>query len=695
MTEIISCARDTQLHTFPGLEELSSSAHVHTDGSNCQFFADSSKLLVRTNKNWGIELLRIKSNDQPVGGRTLATVKKIAIENLYCVACPRTSGKDEIAIGLTCGMVRFMSYKKANFSKRFDADRIAIGVTFMDFNTTDDFLAVVYENGQVNLYGMKTSTKLQKLAFDKHTVKARFHPTKRCHLAVASYKGGVVLYDSQSKKTVYSQPTAHQSPCRDLAMVESFPDYLFSVGYDSVINIFDVRRNERALQILSNYPFESLAIADGGQQFAVGNLKGYVYGYDMRSLKEPLNMRKVHQTNVNSLAFVPLPKEGASRRSMIELEMSRKPVKGSARVSEGGAAIEDTEPRAGRRSMDQHDSFMGEMDLFLQRRDIPLDCMSRLSTSSRLSMESRSSMQMAGNNLMGLLEDLSDCHLELNASQQATEDATETSHEAAAPTINDSFVNKKRLQKRAKVDCSRLDGSVEQRLHRPAGGVRSGDNLEYIREEGSEVAESDSEVAATNSTCSNSSSSHRDSHANRVLAESQHGNTAPGAGEMRKSGPQSNVVHDKENQTRVSVGSVRQELSGTSVSAATNPQETSVPNECARSVETHLSQHREIAGQIEELRSSIMEQFQESHLQQLDAEQALRSHLWMGMFNLWRETQAKLESLEQTVNTGLGLLLAKDEFTQQFIATRSENKTLKDRVQELEAKLHAKVSMKR
>ncbi|XP_058059736.1 uncharacterized protein LOC131210496 [Anopheles bellator] len=694
MTEIVSCARDTQLHNFPGLEQLSSSAHVHTDGSDCQFLVGSSKLFVRSNKNWGVELLRIKSNDQPVGGRTLATVKKIMIENLYCVACPRTSGKDEIAIGLTCGMVRFMSYKKANFSKRFDADRIANAVTFMDFNATDDFLAVVYENGQVNLYGMKTSTKLQKLAFDNNTVKARFHPTKRCHLAVASYKGAVVLYDSQSKKPVYSQPAAHQSSCRDLAMVESFPDYLFSVGYDSVINIFDVRRNERALHIQSNYPFESLAIADGGQQFAVGNLKGYVYGYDLRSLKEPLNMRKVHQTNVNSLVFVPFPKEGSSRRSMTELEMSKKPIKGSLRVSEG-VAIEDTEPRAGRISMDQHDSFMGEIDMFLQRRDIPMDCMSRLSTSSRLSMESRSSMQMAGNNLMGLLEDLSDCHLELNASGQAT-DATETSHETAAPTINDSFVNVNRLLKRAKVDCSRLDGSVEQRLHRPAGGVRSGDNLEYIREEGSEVAESDSEAAATNSSCSNSSSSHRDSHANRVLAESQHENTAPAAGEMRKSGPQSDVVHDgdKENQTRVSVASVKQELSGTSELAATNPHET-VSNERARSLETHLSQHREIAGQIEELRSSIMEQFQNSHLQQLDAEQALRSFLWMGMFNLWRETQSKLESLEKTVNTGLGLLLAKDEFAQQFIAMRSENETLKNRLHEMEAKLHAKATMKR
>lgn len=59
--EIISCARDTQLHTFPALEQLGSSPHVNSNGSDCHFF--STKLFLRANKNWGVEMMRIKDVD--------------------------------------------------------------------------------------------------------------------------------------------------------------------------------------------------------------------------------------------------------------------------------------------------------------------------------------------------------------------------------------------------------------------------------------------------------------------------------------------------------------------------------------------------------------------------------------------------------------------------------------------------------
>lgn len=176
MAELISCAKNTQLHSFPELELRYSSAHVDGNGSSdCQFFG-SSQLFVRANKNWGIELLRIKNGEQPSadgasgcpgGSRTIVNVRKITVENLYCIACPKSSVRDEIAIGLTSGTIRFMNYKKTNFTKRFNADGIAIGVTFLDFNANDQLLAAVYENGLINLYGMKTSVKCQTIPFDK------------------------------------------------------------------------------------------------------------------------------------------------------------------------------------------------------------------------------------------------------------------------------------------------------------------------------------------------------------------------------------------------------------------------------------------------------------------------------------------------------------------------------------------------
>ncbi|XP_050086483.1 uncharacterized protein LOC126571742 [Anopheles aquasalis] len=741
MAELISCAKNTQLHSFPELELLSTSAHVDSNASSdCQFFG-SSKLFVRANKNRGIELLRIKNSEQPTddgaGGcpgssRTIASVRKMMVDNLYCVACPKSVGRDEIAIGLTSGSIRFMNYKKANFTKRFNADGIAIGVTFLDFNANDQLLAAVYENGLINLYGMKTSVKCQTIPFDKNTIKARFHPTKRSMLAMASYNGAIVQYDTQTKKPVFSQPTAHSAPCRDLAMVETYPDYLFSVGYDCVINIFDVRCKQPASQVQSNYPFESLAIANDGHRFAVGNLKGYVYGYDLRSLRDPLNMQKLHQSNVNSLAFVPQPqKDGSGRRSMFELEetgcasATKVAVRGG-RVSEGSIHVAEEKKNVGKNDhvSEQRDSFMGEIDMFLQRRDSPLDCMSRLSTSSRLSTESRNSMQMGDNNLVGLLDDLSDCNVDVMEGK--ANDSGEKSLQSSL-NIDDSFVNIDRLVKRTKVESSGrgINGSGDlQRLHRTAVNSRMGENLEYIREEGSEMVESDCEAGVTrssdNSSAGNRVSSNRSSitsvtsnnstqkattsAANRVLVESQQGNLVSKPSSLTHGGVTSEASQsDKENQARhLQLVSMNDDPHLPASHPSPLVDRAPATGDGNQIKPAHHRPDPEFASpgvrtEVEELRRIMLEQFQLSSLQHQDSERELRSYLWMGMFNLWRETQGKLESLEQTVSTGLGMLLAKDEFSQQFIATRAENETLKNRVRELEEKLQqfATSSLKR
>ncbi|XP_049549467.1 uncharacterized protein LOC125960225 [Anopheles darlingi] len=731
MAELISCAKNTQLHSFPELEHLSSSAHVDNNGSSdCQFFG-SSKLFVRANKNWGIELLRIKNSEQasndgangcPEGNCTIANVKKMMIENLYCVACPKSSGRDEIAIGLTSGTVRFMNYRKANFTKRFNADGIAIGVTFLDFNANDQLLAAVYENGLINLYGMKTSVKCQTISFDKNTIKARFHPTKRSILAMASYNGAIMQYDTQTRKPVFSQPTAHTAPCRDVAMIETYPDYLFSVGYDSVINIFDVRCKQPASQVQSNYPFESLAIANDGHRFAVGNLKGFVYGYDMRSLRDPLNMQKLHQSNVNSLAFVPQQqKDGSGRRSMFELEeaCNATATKGAVRrgrVSEGSNNVAELKNTGKNDHVpEQRDSFMGEIDMFLQRRDSPLDCMSRLSTSSRHSTESRNSMQMPDNNMVGLLDDLSDCNLDMMEGR-VDDSGEKSSHTSLG--IDDSFVNIDRLVKRTKIESNgrTFSGTGDlQRLHRTAISSRVGENLEYICEEGSEMVESDCEAgvrrndvtnsnadnrASSSSTSSNitsvsNSSTHKVtiSASNRVLIESQQGNLVSRPTSLTPSGvaPEASQSN-KENQTRhLPLMNVKEEPHRLASHSAPLVDMTPVGDgnqiKPANQRPDPECTSPGIRTEVEELRQTMLEQFQLSSLQHQDSERELRSYLWMGMFNLWRETQSKLESLEQTVSTGLGMLLAKDEFAQQFIATRAENDTLKTRVRELEEKL--------
>lgn len=88
------------------------------------------------------------------------------MDNLYCVACPKKDC-EEIAVGLTSGAIRLINYRKLSHTKRFDADRLTNGVTFMDFSSTDEFLAAVFESGSVNLYGTKTNSRMATMTFDK------------------------------------------------------------------------------------------------------------------------------------------------------------------------------------------------------------------------------------------------------------------------------------------------------------------------------------------------------------------------------------------------------------------------------------------------------------------------------------------------------------------------------------------------
>lgn len=636
--EIISCARDTQLHTFPGFEQLGSSPHVNSNGSDCHFF--STKLFLRANKNWGVEMMRIKDVD---GKPTLGCVKKISMDNLYCAACPKTD-REEFAMGLTSGAIRLMNYKKSTYTKRFDADKIANGVTFLDFSATDDFLAAVYESGTVSLYGMKTSSRVATMSFDKQTTKVRFHPTKRFLLSVASYNGSVMLYDTQTKKIAFNQQDAHGAPCRDIGMTAAAPDALYSVGYDNVINIFDTRKKLTASQIRSNYPFESLAISECGGYFCAGNLKGYIYGYDMRNLSEPIRTSKVHDSIVNSIVFVPKPveREGNSRRVSFE------PTRASLSKAEVEPAKTPVASPVPVQIKTEHDSFMGEIDQFLQRRD-SMDYMSRLSTSSRLSTDSRSSLNMGGgNNLMGYLDDLSDGNLDLDQL------------EGAQMSLEESNINVNRLLKRTTI---KKQPPVD-RTH------RSTINLENIREE----SDIDSSRALTEIP----------SDPNIESLKQPANGTSKRISLRRSTGPE-----NKENQlTAMDKSSTPQADANPTFNWDTpkTPQPTTtVDGPMSATVQAAFAELKlEIANLRTELREEMKEHFFQNKIDRKYTAQATRSNVWMGTFNLWQETQKKLERIDEVTQSGFGLLLTNDEFTQRFMALQKENEVLKKRVAELE-----------
>lgn len=180
-----------------------------------------------------------------------------------------------------------------------------VGVVSLDYSNCGGYLSSVYENGLINIYGLTTKIKSDSITLDRDSSLARFHPAKRFHIAVVSFKGSVTVYDIAAKKIHFQQKEAHDAPCRDVAMPANIPDRLLTCGCDSVIKIFDTRKKATGLKIQSYCGFSTISVTDCGGFFAVGNLKGDLLTYDMRNLGQPLGKMKVDNDLVTRVSFLP------------------------------------------------------------------------------------------------------------------------------------------------------------------------------------------------------------------------------------------------------------------------------------------------------------------------------------------------------------------------------------------------------
>ncbi|XP_055689559.1 protein NEDD1 [Lutzomyia longipalpis] len=298
--ELISCGKNIQLHSFPSLRTLSTYGCVGGPGCyDFQFFR-KSKFFVATNPQLpAVEYLSLKSQG------TISSVRKMKMENLSCIACPK-AGLDVIALGLSTGHSRIINYKTREVIHRFPPEAVYNNsVVSMDFNATDDYLASAYDTGQVKIHGMKSFIEVDSFNIDKNSTLVRFHPTKRFQLVVASYLGSVSIYDAQAKKKSFHMNRPHSSPCRDVAVSTINESCLFSVGFDCFINIYDTRSKAVAQQLKTDYPLSAVALSPTSLECVVGNLKGEIILFDVRKLPESLAKVQSHENLVSRLTFVP------------------------------------------------------------------------------------------------------------------------------------------------------------------------------------------------------------------------------------------------------------------------------------------------------------------------------------------------------------------------------------------------------
>lgn len=308
---IISTGRSTIFSEFPDLH--TKCTYQHPNNEKTDFLFSQKRLLLEVNEKSGLEFLRIKdsTNQKP----DITRIKKIKVDNLVCIACPK-QGNEEVALGLSNGQIQLLNYKNTEFVHKFPADNSRNSVISLDYNASDEYISSVYENGKINVYGTKTKTKLQTLNLDNNSTLCRFHPTKRFHLSIASYKGSVYIYDIQSKRTIFTSQECHEAPCKDLCMSPALPDVLLSVGYDCIINVFDTRKKTQPQQIRYCHPLSTVALSECGSYFCVGNLKGELISYDMRNTKNYIAAKKIHDCAVTRIAFVPSEVENGSSFTM-------------------------------------------------------------------------------------------------------------------------------------------------------------------------------------------------------------------------------------------------------------------------------------------------------------------------------------------------------------------------------------------
>ncbi|CAG9797268.1 unnamed protein product [Chironomus riparius] len=300
---LISISSKTRVHLSPEHLSTVTSESTHTDCISDASILPLSRSfiqIIKSSKDSWINICKIKKDNDK---ESIQLCVKNKLDNLTAVgACKKKGSGLCYANGYSNGQIKVRDLKNSSVIKEFSAPPNASNVFFLDFNSSDEFLASVYEDGLINVFGMQTSIKLHSFTLDNQSTLARFHPQKRSHLGVASYSGKVYLLDVHAKKAIFKND-GHSAPCSDIAMSE---DFILSSGYDGIVKIFDLRKKSPGLEIHANYGWTSISLSKCGAYFVGGNMKGELMSYDLRNIKKPLASARIEDSNnkISRVAFL-------------------------------------------------------------------------------------------------------------------------------------------------------------------------------------------------------------------------------------------------------------------------------------------------------------------------------------------------------------------------------------------------------
>lgn len=588
--------------------------------------------------------------------------------NLSAAACGNNDSKD-FATGYSCGSIKLFELDKAstvvhkfvggNFNLMpmyykfnnylFSLDpRQKTAVQFLDYNIGNEYLASVYENGIIDIFGLKTKIKFHTITLDKNSVVARFNPAKRFHLSVASYSGAVTVYDIQTKKIHFQQKDAHSAPCRDIAVPLEVPDRLISVGYDSTIKIFDTRVKRAGLCIEASCPFSSIDTTSCGSYFVVGNLKGEIISYDIRSIKTHLSSFRAEDSAINRVIFVNNSEKDISMMSKQSnsprLSTSQEPIPSTATNKSNEYLMIDEVISHQRRVSDFSTSFQSRVS-------------TRGSTSSRIS--DNFALKNVGNMLNDLSDDLTSFH-ELSADGSSIK------------IRDDKHINSERLKKRT---TKVLDIVEKPRPNKRISSVVP--NLENINEEITTLSENNKE---NNSSSLNSKAKSDEDEFVRRLSSF---------------GNQHNLINAKAKKEeddflrRLSnLNNPEIKITSTSLLSTDNPFEQSETDGTSINVETMSTPQMsaDMKDEFKLMRSEMNTRFGEmnskfSELYQLINYDLAGNHLDLTtyIFNVKRELQQRIKMVEECV----GMLMLDNPIINQVLELQQENQNLRNQLNDV------------
>lgn len=137
---------------------------------------------------------------------------------------------------------------------------------------------------------------------------------------------------------LFFEKHAHKEPAQDIAMCAVSSDVFASCGYDAHINVYDMRRKAMMQQHKQPHPLSTICLSPCGGYCAVGNVKGEVYSFDFRNLKEPLSVRCVHKHAVIRVAFISAESAEASDTPADGTNATNADVKSRDSISSTGSA---------------------------------------------------------------------------------------------------------------------------------------------------------------------------------------------------------------------------------------------------------------------------------------------------------------------------------------------------------------------